>query len=568
MGSTIVARCDPMPAMPPVSHNILSIVHGWQEQQQPLVRALSAPMVDDVTVALDVVQQVVDGQDAALTEQGRQLKEVLARMESMERESTAAVEASRAQVADLTAKLQATTDRIGVLERKQFGRQSEKRKTPDARRGARKRRRGELTDEQKLERRKAAEAKRQAKLDALRTVTHTVSLPPSVGDGRAMPPVASVMYEWRPGELVRIGVEREQRVMPEGFIVTAPPIDQVVEGGCYGPALYAKICVDKCLNAMPLRRQEQGFLRLGAPLPMSTLCALFHRAGDLVGPIYDALQAHVSTAPHVQGDETPMPVLDEHRTREGWMWVFASPDALLFVHSKSRGKGVPQDVLGNTRGTLTVDGYTAYNSVTGELGRQRGGCWSHARRGLYDAREHDAPFIEPLLDDIGELFYVEELAADQGILGTAEHLALRDAKSRPVIERLFRALDDYDATVVDGRSSITKAVRYILGQREPLKLFLTDAAVPIHNNLSERALRIIALLRKNSLFAGTDEAAQRFAQLLSLLATCQMHDVNPEVWLADVLLAINEPGLIAEDLLPWNWKITRGPKYRPYFDTT
>jgi transposase len=565
--------------MPPVSHNILRIVQSWQNQQAPLVRALTAPMVEDVTVALDGVQQIVDGQEAELTAQQGRLREVLTRLEEMEKTSKASIaaaeaskaaaEVSQALVADLTAKLEATTDRIDVLERKQYGRRSEKRKkTPDARRRARKRRNNELTDEQKKARRKAAEAKRQAKLDALRTVSVTIPLPDSVGDGRQMPPVVSTLYEWQPGELVRIELSREQRATAEGFIATAPPVDQVVEGGCYGPALYAKICVDKCLNAMPLRRQERGFLRLGAPLPMSTLCALFHRAGDLVSPIYDALRAHVSTAPHVQADETPLPVLDEHRTRKGWMWVFASPDALLFVHSKSRGKGVPQDVLANTKGTLTVDGYTAYNSVTGELGRARGGCWSHARRGLYDARDHDALFIQPLLDDIGELFYVEELAADRGILGTADHLALRDARSRPAIDRLFRSLDDYDANVVDGRASITRAVRYILGQREPLQLFLTDAAVPIHNNLSERALRVIALLRKNSLFAGTDDAAQRFAQLLSLLATCQMHGVNPESWLADVLLAIGEPGLIAEDLLPWNWKTTRGPKYRPYFDTT
>ena len=92
--------------------------------------------------------------------------------------------------------------------------------------------------------------------------------------------------------------------------------------------------------------------------------------------------------------------------------------------------------------------------------------------------------------------------------------------------------------------------------------------MPIHNNLSERALRIIALLRKNSLFAGSDEAAQRFAQLLSLLATCQMHDVNPQHWLADVLLAVREPGLMATDLLPWNWKETRGKTFSPYYDTT
>lgn len=547
--------------MPPVSYDALSILHGWHDQQQPLVRALSAPMVEEMTTALDTVQEVVDEQEAALATQGHQLDELLARMKSLE-------EAAHAQVADLTAKLQATTDRIGVLERKQFGRRSEKRKTPDAKRKARKRRRDELSDEEKEARRKAAEAARQAKLDALRTVTHTVSLPASVGEGRAMPPLASVVYEWRPGELVRVEVTREQRAMPEGFIVTAPPVEQVVEGGSYGPGLYAKICVAKCLDAMPLRRQERAFGRLGVPLSASTLCALFHRAGDLITPLYKALVGHVSSTPHVQADETPLPVLDEHTTRKGWMWVFATMDALLFVHSPSRGQGVPNTVLGNTKGTLTVDGYTAYNNVTGDLGRKRGGCWSHARRGLYDARQHDEPFVQAVLDDIAELFYIEELAADQDILGTPAHLALRTERSKLVVERLFTALEEYEHNAVDGRASLLKAVRYILNQREPLQLFLSDAAVPIHNNLSERALRVIALLRKNSLFAGTDEAAQRFAQLLSLLATCQLHDVNPETWLADVLLAINEPGLLAEELLPWNWKLTRGPNYRPYYDTT
>lgn len=547
--------------MPPVPHDALSILHSWHGQQQPLVRALSAPMVEEMTSALDAAQEVVDQQEATLGE-------LLGRMESLEEKWKGALEASHTEVADLMAKLQATTDRISVLERKQFGRKSEKRKTPDARRAARKRRKSELTDEERAARRKAAEAARQARLDALRTVTHTVPLPPTVGDGRTMPPLTSVVYEWRPGELVRVEITREQRAMPEGFIVTAPPVDQVVEGGCYGPGLYARICVDKCLNAMPLRRQERAFGRLGVPLPASTLCALFHRAGDLITPIYEALLGHVSSAPHVQADETPLPVLDERATRKGWMWVFATTDALLFVHSPSRGQGVPDAVLGGTRGSLTVDGYTAYNSVTAALGRKRGGCWSHARRGLYDARQHDEPFVQVALDDIAELFYVEELAADQDILGTPAHLALRTERSKPVVERLFAALEEYEDKAVDGRASLLKAVRYILNQREPLELFLTDAAVPIHNNLSERALRVIALLRKNSLFAGNDEAAQRFAQLLSLLATCALHDVDPEAWLADVLLAINEPGLLAEDLLPWNWKLTRGVNYRPYYDTT
>ena len=107
-----------------------------------------------------------------------------------------------------------------------------------------------------------------------------------------------------------------------------------------------------------------------------------------------------------------------------------------------------------------------------------------------------------------------------------------------------------------------------MSQREPLQLFLRDSAVPIHNNDAERALRTVALLRKNALFAGSDEAAQRFAKLLSLLAICQIHDENPEDWLADVLIAVGVPGFTAMDLLPWNGKKTRGTSYRPLFDLT
>jgi len=543
----------PMSPLPEsqLSNAPLSALAVWHAEQQPLVRALAAPLVDDMTVALRKMQMAVDERDERLADFATQLK------------------VAQKLIAELSGKIESTTDRINVLERNAFGTLSEKRKpkTPDARRSARKRRRAELSEAEKKARRDAAVARRQKKLDALRTVRHVIPLPAGMDDGRGLPPLESVVYEWHPGELVRVEITREQQVRPDGYIVTSPPPAQVIEGGCYGPALYAKICVDKCLDAMPLRRQERALARLHAPLPSSTLCTLFHRAADVVKPIYDALQLYVSTSPHVQGDETAMPVLDEDKTHKSWMWVFAAPDALLFTHARSRGKSVPQAVLGNTQGTLTVDGYTAYNCVTGDLKRKRGGCWSHARRGLFEVQDYDAPFVQPLLKDIGELFYVEELAQEQGILGTAEHLALRIERSKPVIDRLFTTLQEHDDNTVDGRESITKAVRYILRQRQPLQLFLEDASVPIHNNLSERALRVIALLRKNSLFAGTDDAAQGFAQLLSLLATCQMHDIDPATWLADVLIAVGERGLIASDLLPWEWKKTRGPTATPYFNT-
>ena len=111
-------------------------------------------------------------------------------------------------------------------------------------------------------------------------------------------------------------------------------------------------------------------------------------------------------------------------------------------------------------------------------------------------------------------------------------------------------------------------MRYLLNQREPLSLFLKDAKVPLHNNLSERALRIIALLRKNALFVGSDESGQNLAMLMSMMATCRMHDIDPERWLADVLIQVSERGSTVEDLLPWNWKIGRGTQCQPLFDTT
>ncbi|MFT6820260.1 MAG: transposase [Myxococcota bacterium] len=356
--------------------------------------------------------------------------------------------------------------------------------------------------------------------------------------------------------------------LADGVWGTALRMDEVAEGGVYGPGLYAKVVTDKCLYAMPLRRQERAFRDLGAPIPVSSLCTMFHRAAGLVSPLYEALLHHVCNAPYVYADETPMPVLDEDQVRRGWMWVFATDDALLFTHSPSRGKSTPERVLGQSMGTLIVDGYTAYNSVTGELGRARGGCWSHARRGLYEAQAQDPKAAKRWLDAIGELFYIERVAKDDAILASATHRERRETQSAPILKTLFAELDTWSEAAVDHSNALYKAVQYVRNQRLPLQLFVTGPAIPIHNNLSERALRAVALLRKNSLFAGHNKAAENYGMLLSLLATCCMHDVDPYAWLADVLIAVQESrsGLTAEDLLPWNWKRDRAKIAKPLFD--
>lgn len=521
---------------------------AWHEQQSPLVRALTQPLTVRVSETLMAMQAVIDQLEIANQQALR-----------------AALDA---QAAEHAMALQVTTDRIDQLERKMFGQQAERRpKTPDARQGARKRRRGELTDEERAAQRKAAAEARQAKLEALRTKVLTLPLADDVPPGRPLPHLESEMFEWRPGELVRIIVRRVQRVLPDGAIVTAPPPPQVVEGGRYGPVLHAKVVVDKCLDAMPLRRQERAFERIGAPLPISVLCGLFHRSAQAIEPLYKAMRAHVGTSAHVSADETPQPVLAEDKVRKGWMWVFATDEAILYTYSPSRGGKVPEAVLGHSKGTLTVDGHTGYNLVTKPGRRARGGCWSHGRRGLFEARAYAEELVDGLLGEIGELYYIEQLALEQQIIGTEAHLDLRRERSAPIVARLFDTIEAHIGQH-DERSSLAKAMRYVLNQREPLSLFLTDPRVPIHNNLSERVLRIVALLRKNALFVGNDESGENLAMLLSMTATCRMHGVNPESWLADVLIAVGETGTTAEDLLPWNWKTGRGKTARPAYDTT
>ena len=464
-------------------------LRAWHAEQSPLVRALTVPLVDRMADTLVGMQGALDAEVAQRQALAVQLAAALQQAQSAQQEAQVAkerIEAVRAEAeahgAEHAVALQVTKDRIDQLERHVFGQRSErKKKTPDARREARKRRRAELTEEQKKARREAAARARQAKLDALRTKTLVLPLDAQVPEGRALPPEGSVIYEWHRGELVRIVVQREQRVLPDGQIVTAPPPPQVIEGGIYGPALHAKVAVTKCLDGMPLRRLERAFERWGAPLPISVLCALFHRCAVAVEPLYKVMMAQVGTAPHVSADETPQPVLDEDKTRKGWMWVFATDEALLYVYSPSRGGKVAEGVLGRSRGTLTVDGHTGYNLVTKAGRRERGGCWSHGRRGLFEARGYAEELVDELLAQMGELFYIEHLAVEQRIVGTEAHLALRKERSAPVVEQIFATIER-EVGRFEPRTSIAKAMAYMLNQRAPLTLFLKDARVPIHKD--------------------------------------------------------------------------------------
>ncbi len=366
----------------------------------------------------------------------------------------------------------------------------------------------------------------------------------------------SVEYEWIPGRLERrIHVVEVGRCPCKQHYARGPAPIRVQEGCTYGPAFLAKLAVEKCADATPIYRVEKAMRRAGIPISRSTMNDLVLLSADICEPLWRALLDSVRVDPHVQADETSFRT--QTRIGRSFVWTFLSPLHTAYVFSASRSGDTAKDVLGGTTGSLTIDGYTGYNVVTDVDGRDRTGCWSHARRYLFDALP-TAPEAREGLDIILDLFMVERKARSRNIEGTAAHLELRQARSAPTVERM-RFWVEAKTPLFEPRSPMATALKYLKNQWPRLIAFLKDAQIPIHNNASEAALRIVALARKNSLFFGNDEAGRRFMVLYSLVATCERHDVNPEVYLADVLIRIHDhPKDRVAELLPDRWKATYG----------
>lgn len=362
----------------------------------------------------------------------------------------------------------------------------------------------------------------------------------------------SVEYEWVPGYFrKRLHVVEVARCPCKQHYVRGEAPARVQPGCQYGPGFIAKLVVDKCADATPIYRIEKAMEREGIPIARSTMNDLVHLAAKVCMPLHEAAINEVRADPHVQADETSFRT--QIRRERSFIWTFLSQEHTVYVYAASRSGDTAKKVLDETTGSLTVDGYTGYNAVTDVDGRERTGCWSHARRKLFEAMPN-APEARQGLDIILELFMVERKAKNRGIFGTPEHLRMRRDRSQDALGRLLWWMKD-TMPLYEPSSAMGQALRYMQNQWFRLTAFLDDPLIPIHNNASEAALRIIALARKNSLFFGHDAAGERFAVLYSLIATCQKHDVNPVEYLTDVLLRIQDhPKARIAELLPHRWK--------------
>jgi transposase len=348
-------------------------------------------------------------------------------------------------------------------------------------------------------------------------------------------------------------------------VIQAPAPARLVEGGLPTEAMVADVVVSKYAWHLPLYRQSQMLATEGIEIDRSTLAHWVGFAAFELRPIYDRLVAILKTSSKLFADETRCPVLDPGRgkTKTGYLWAIArddrpwgstDPPAVAYMYAPGRGgKYAVRHLLGFS-GTLQVDGYVAYDALTNP--KREGGplvlalCWSHFRRRFYDiAKGGNAPIATEVLLRISRLYQIEDEIRGQS---ADARRAARQARSKELVEKLHVWLEQQLARV--SRSSvIAEDIRYGLNHWQGLSRFLDDGRIEIDSNTVERSIRGIALGRKNALFAGSDEGAENWACLASLIETAKLNGVNPHAWLTDILtkLVNRWPASRIDELMPW-----------------
>lgn len=376
-----------------------------------------------------------------------------------------------------------------------------------------------------------------------------------VGSGKT-----SEVYDYIPGRLVkRIHVREVMACSCGEHIVTAEGPPKVIDSTRYGPSMMAFIAVAKCADSIPVYRLEKGFSRTGIPMARSTMNTLLHRTAEILSPISRRLLERAAGCEVVQADETRLRVLTKKKGDKGYIWTFLGhddsekTDFVAYRYSDGRGGETAAEVLGTSRGTLVVDAYSGYNRVTDPKGRTRAGCLAHARRKFFDASSSAEADSKTAMNTILELYKIEAQAKNEGIVGTRKHLELRQSQSRKILNRFHGWLFEKQR-LHPPKSPMGKAISYALAQWEPLNRFTEDARIPVDNNAAERALRVVALGRKNYLFAGTNQSAKNIAGLYSIISTCEASGVNPVAYIQDVLMrTASHPASKLDELLPHRW---------------
>ena len=372
----------------------------------------------------------------------------------------------------------------------------------------------------------------------------------------------SWQIEYLPGRFERIQHIRKKYACPgcekagenPQMAVAAKP-EAAIEKGMAGPGLLAYIVTSKFSDYLPLYRLEDIFERQGFAISRATQSVWCGDVAELVEPLYELMGERARQSHVVATDDTVLPMLSVGKTQAARMWVYVGDTAHpynVFDFTLHRGRDGPKYFLRNYRQVLLADAYGGYNGVVGGNQITRAGCWSHARRRFIEAEKVAPEIAREAMDFIGALFRVERQAKDFSV---EECLALRQAQSAPVLAKLREKLVGWKEQLLP-KHPMAEAVNYTLSQWAELNVFCSDGAVPIDNNVSEREMKRVVLNRKNSLFVGNPRGGRTAAILASLTSTCRRHEVDPQLYLTQLLMNLPQAKVSElSDWLPDQWKI-------------
>ena len=367
------------------------------------------------------------------------------------------------------------------------------------------------------------------------------------------------VLEWQPGELFVKKYVWPKYAMQnsEGVLIGTLP-SRPLEKAMAGPGLLTQIVIDKYVDHLPLHRQMQRFERNGVKLPYSTLTDWVSSTCKLITPLYEALKKDVLQSGYLHVDETPIKVLDKDKksqTHRGYYWVYQNSidKIVLFDYQEGRGREGPLEMLQHFSGYMQTDGYSAYEIFDKRQGITLMHCMAHARRMFHEALQNDEARANYALEQMGQLYIIERTCKEQA-LSFAQIQSIRLQQCVPILESLSKWMKEQYMQVTP-KSAIGKALAYSIERWARLSLYTQNGMLNIDNNPVENSIRPVAVGRKNYLFAGSHEAAQRSAMLYSLLGTCKMHGIEPYRWLREVLEKIaDHPINQITDLLPHRFK--------------
>ena len=352
---------------------------------------------------------------------------------------------------------------------------------------------------------------------------------------------------------------------PLSLIVTAPKPAQPIDKGLPGPGLLAHVVTSKYVDHLPLHRQEAILARHGIELSRSTLCDWMAATAKLLTPLYVLMREHMLQSRALKTDETRLPVQErgQERTKSGRLWVYVGDrnhPLTVYDYRPDKSHDGPTTILAQYQGFVQADAANVFDVLYLPGSIIEVGCWAHARRYFFEARTSDAGRSAEALARIRGFYKVEDEAAEEIEQGASQdeaadavRLRYRQQRTVPQLEAFATWLDE-QAKAVLPKSPMAQAIAYARRHWEALIRFTKHGFLDIDNNAAERALRAIAIGRKNYLFAGSDQGGQTAAVLYTVTQTCKRHGIDPFTYLKDVLSRL--PGLPAEHLealLPHHW---------------